>query len=195
MSELNHEELKEIIKEIDSEKDNRYRWLSHLAISIAFMALFTTVADTFSDKLNGDSAGLKADSVLLRNEATNHWTYYQAKVLREKMYDIANSLQERDQFREKIDQYKSEKADIRKKAEKLDEESRTKSDLSDKMYKAHRTFAFSIGFFQTGIAIASVASLTHSRRTWYGSIAISLFGLSVVIYGLISVLIQEIPLW
>jgi hypothetical protein len=195
LSELNHEELKEIIREIDDEKDSRYRWLSHLAISIAFMALFTTIADTFSDKLNGDSAGLKADSVLLRNEATNHWTYYQAKVLREKMYDIANSLEQRKKFQEKIEQYRAEKADIRKKAEKLDTESRTKSDLSDKMYKAHRTFAFSIGFFQTGIAIASVASLTHSRRTWYGSIGVALFGLGVVIYGMISMVLLGIPLW
>lgn len=195
MSDIDHEELVKIVDEIDKEKDKRYRWLSHLAISIAFMALFTTVADTFSDKLNGDSAGLKADSVLLRNEATNNWTYYQAKVLREKMYDIANSIDPKEKFKKKADQYNLEKADIRKKAERLDKDSRKKSELSDKMYKAHRIFAFSIGFFQTGIAIASVASLTHSKRTWYGSIAISIFGLSVVLYGIFTVLKQGIPLW
>jgi hypothetical protein len=111
------------------------------------------------------------------------------------MYDIANSLEPREKFKEKVDQYRADKAEIRKKAEKFDKESVTKSDLSDKMYKAHRIFAFSIGFFQTGIAIASVASLTHSKRTWYGSIAISGFGLAVVLYGLFTVLSQEIPLW
>jgi hypothetical protein len=179
-------ELKKIISDVESDRDEKDKWLQLLSLSIALMALLTTFADYFSDKLSGDSAGLKADSVLIRNEATNLWTYYQAKVLREKMYSIAGEIKDDKNFRETAIRYSEEKQDIKAQAKQKDKIWKEKSDLSDHLYEVHRIFAFSIGFFQTAIALGSVATLTRSRNIWYFSLLLTLIGTVVIGYGFLS---------
>ena len=132
------------------------------------------------------NAGLfKNNAAIKKTEASNQWNYYQAKSSKQNMAELALALVAEDkkpQYQQEVDRYKSEKAEIKLGAEKLEAESTAWDRQSDAQMHQHHRWAQATTALQISIALAAIALLT--RRKWLGYGMLVVASLGIVLGGL-----------
>ena len=136
-------------------------WISWVALSTAILAVLAAIAGLLSgERVN--------EAMMNQIEASDQWSYYQAKSIKAAVLDakIALSATPSEQDREKTAKYQGEEPEIKSEAER--KEAAAKSN-----FHKHEVFARGVTMFQIAIAIAAISALTKRRRFWIVSL---LFG-------------------
>ena len=156
-----------------------------------FVAVYAVVMAVTA--LGGSNAG--KDMVMAQQKASNQWAYYQAKVVRENMYQLAaenmeleleeagdksraKELREKKlaEYRKKAATYKAEKEEIMAEAKKLEEE-------RDVAARRDPYFDYAEVLLQISIVLASVAMLSGKKWAFYASLAVAGIGLVLCANG------------
>ena len=165
-------------------------WLNYLAITTVILAVFATLAT-----YNGGKYSTR--SVVDQNQASDQWSYYQAKSIKGYLYEVqADKLEldlkvmpedlaarAQDDFGKKIDSYRSkirkyedEKKEIQEKARLLE------TDRDD--CKIHsKFFGYAIIFLQIAILLCAIAGFTKQKYLWYASIFLGVIGIYCFVQG------------
>ena len=144
-------------------------------------AILATVGALFSymGGATQANAGLhKNDAAIKKTEASNQWNYYQAKSSKQNLSELALELAPESRkafYTDEIKRYKTEKADIKLAAEKLEAESKAWDDKSAEQMHQHHRWAQATTALQIAIAMAAIALLTKKR--WLEKLV---FGVSTV---------------
>ena len=135
-----------------------------------FTAIIATVGAIFGymGGATQANAGLyKNNAAIKKTEASNQWNYYQAKSSKQNLSELALELapaSKKEFYENEIKRYKSEKADIKKDAEKLEAEAKAWDERSDNEMHQHHRWAQATTALQVSIALAAIALLT--RKDW-----------------------------
>ena len=136
-------------------------WISWVALSTALLAVLAAIAGLLSGKHVNEA-------MMNQIEASDQWSYYQAKSVKAAVLDAKTALltapSEKD--RENTARYEKEESEIRSEAEH--KEAAAKSN-----FHKHEVFARGVTMFQIAIAIAAISALTRKRPFWIVSL---LFG-------------------
>jgi len=131
------------------------------------------------------------EEILLQNESTNRWAYYQAKNIRRHTYElfldllaVSNVRDEQaaakvhDKYAKEVGRYEDEQKEIEAEARKLEAETRL---------ARHRADRFDLGevFLEIALVVSSITLLTRRRPFWYLGIGLTLVGLVVAASGLL----------
>jgi len=142
--------------------DSLGRWVA------VFTALLATVGAIVSyQNGNSESRGLeyKNAAILKKSEASDQWSYYQAKSIKETI--VRSAFAANDQGRDKLlaeaDRYAKEKGDIEKAARGLDAEAKLLDEQSEKAVHPHHRLAQALVLVQVAIALAALTVLTRQR--------------------------------
>ncbi len=167
--EIPTEHLHETIQEKAEEMHNAGSWFRFVAISTALMAVFAAIS--------GLIAGHYSNEALIDQiQASDQWSFYQAKGIKAEiktleskagMVDVNAALK-----------YKAEQQEIKKEAEKLQNESKT-------LLKKHVSLAQAVTLFQIAIAISAISMLTKMKSLWITSLFISLAGIVFFMIGFV----------
>jgi hypothetical protein len=157
--------------------------------SIAVMtAILATVGALFSymGGATQANAGLyKNNAAIKKTEAGNQWNYYQAKSGKQNLAELAIALlpeERKGQYKDEVERYKKEKADIKAAAEKLEAESTGWDQQSDAQLHLHHRWAQATTALQISIALAAIALLTRRKWLEYGMFGVASVG--IVLGGL-----------
>ncbi|MEI7652187.1 MAG: DUF4337 domain-containing protein [Verrucomicrobiota bacterium] len=166
-----------------------------VSIMTAILATFGAVFSFLGASHQSEAANLKNDAILLKNEANqlrtqaaNQWAFYQAKSTKQNLAELGASLTNSDATRSKltgeIERYKTEKAEILKKAQALDADADSKDaevgpliEESRRLMHPHHMLAQAITFIQVGIALASICALTKVKALFWASATASAIGI------------------
>ena len=135
-----------------------------------FTAIIATVGAIFGymGSATQAAAGLyKNDAAIKKTEASNQWNYYQAKSSKQSLMELAVELApatKTEHYLNQIERYKTEKADIKIGAEKLEAQAKEFDELSDAQMHQHHRWAQATTVLQVAIALAAIALLT--RKVW-----------------------------
>jgi len=136
-------------------------WISWVALSTAILAVLAAIAGLLSGRHVNEA-------MMNQIEASDQWSYYQAKSIKATVLDakisLAGTPNESDQS--KRDRYEKEQEEIKSEAEH--KEAAAKSN-----FHKHEVFAGGVTMFQIAIAIAAISALTKRPRFWIVSL---LFG-------------------
>jgi hypothetical protein len=150
------------------------RWISWVALSTAVLAVFAAIAGLLSGKRANEA-------VISQIEASDQWSYYQAKSIKAAVLDTKMSLagapDESD--RAKADRYEREEKQIKSEAERKESEAKS-------YFHQHEVFARGVTMFQIAIAVAAVSALTRKRRFWMVSLVFGAAGCVFVVLGAIA---------
>jgi Na+/glutamate symporter len=150
-----------------------------------FTAVIATVGAIFSymGGATQASAGLyKNNAAIKKTEASNQWNYYQAKSSKQNLSELAVELApgtKKDFYEGEIKRYKTEKAEIKVAAEKLEAESKEWDHQSDEQMHQHHRWAQATTALQVAIAMAAIALMT--KRKW---LEWAMYGMGVVGLGI-----------
>ena len=166
--------------------EKKERWLSFLALTTVILAVCATLA-TFK------GGGFSTRSVMSQNQASDQWSYYQAKSIKSYIYEVQKekltlelpTLEAKapqaalEEYRKKIEEYgtkitkyEGEKGEIQKEAKKFES-------IRDDAQKHSQAFGIAVIFLQIAILLSSIAALIKKKIIW-------VLGMAVGIVGIIS---------
>jgi hypothetical protein len=178
------EEAMEEAKHLDKEES---KWLSYISLSTAIIAIVTALAGLYEAQVTSKTMLLKNEAVLYQAQASDQWSFYQAKGVKGHLYEINAEVFPKlsDEFTKKAEKYKKDQEKIKKDAQKLETIRDQKSEESEYYYEKHHILSFAITFLQISIALASISALTRNKQFWLGSLMISVIGATIGLYTLI----------
>lgn len=158
-------------------------WMNYLALTTVVFAVCATLST-----LKG--GGFSTRSVMSQSQASDQWSYFQAKSIKGYVYELQKEKFEMDlkagrsmnkalaadyekriaAYQEKIGRYEKEKEEIRRKAEELE----SRRDLSQRHSGA---FGMAAMFLQIAILLSSISALMKQKYFWFIGMAAGCFGL------------------
>lgn len=158
-----------------------------------FTAIIATVGAIFGymGGATQAAAGLyKNDAAIKKTEASNQWNYYQAKSSKQNLMELALELapaSKADYYKGQIERYKTEKADIKVSAEKLEAQSKEFDDMSEAQMHQHHRWAQATTVLQVAIALAAIALLTRKIWVEYAMFGTGALGIAVGILAALHI--------
>ncbi len=185
-------ELKEFIADLkqdraaQKEKERREAWTKYTAVSLVFIAVLAAIASQWSGKYSGKVLVELNDSTFKQAQASDQWSYYQAKSIKQNLYESIRELaaktpgtnggpgkQALEAFNAKVAKYDSEKAEIKQKAEQLEKERDAARAAATSASEHGGGMGLAIAIFQISIALASICMVTKKRPLWYVSLVLA----------------------
>src|SRR6266540_5129090 len=149
-------------------------WISWVALSTAILAVLAAIAGLLSGRHVNEA-------MMNQIEASDQWSYYQAKSIKASVLDakisLATTPDESDQS--KRDRYEKEQEEIKSAAER--KEAAAKSN-----FHKHEVFAGGVTMFQIAIAIAAISALTRKPRFWIVSLLFGAAGCAFLVLAAIA---------
>jgi hypothetical protein len=179
--EVETERLHEAIHE-EMEKEGG-GFLKRIALTTAVLAAFAAVASLYAGSTDTEALVLKDEATRLQVQASDQWTYYQAKGIKAGLEEaaaaawIAAGKQPPPAYGDNQKRYKKEQQAIFEQAKEKERQRDEKSAEADHLLHREHGFAKAVTYFQISIALGAVAALTRKRWVWVGSILVGLGGI------------------
>ncbi|MGB8582534.1 MAG: DUF4337 domain-containing protein [Candidatus Sulfotelmatobacter sp.] len=165
-----------------AERAREDRSLAAVSLTMAVLAVMVAVVTLLGHRAH-------TEEVVLQAKASDQWSYYQAKNIRqhedELFADLTATVANTDagataKFREKsaqdAERYKHDKADIQDEARKLENEVAMERKRADRYDLAEV-------FLEIGLVITSITLLSGRRIFWHLGIVVSVIGVVVAVLG------------
>jgi len=185
--EVETEKLNEAIHEELAKEGGGF--LKRIALTTAVLAAFAAVAALKAGSTVNEALVLKTESTQLQAQASDQWTYYQAKGLKGAVQEGARNTWEAAgkpvprKITEQITRYSAEQVEISKAAKEKEQERDRKSAEADLLLHQHHRFANTVALFQVSIALGAIAALTRNQNLWWGSIILGLTGIGLSLFA------------
>lgn len=177
--------MAEDIRELEEQaKEAAEHNLAPVTVTMAILAVLVASVSLLGHRAH-------TEEILLQNQATDHWAYYQAKEIRRRSYELfvdelsVFSLQNGEQaskikekYDKEIERYKDEGKDIQAEAKKAE---------AEVMVQQHRANYFDLGevLLEAALVICSITLLTRKRIFWVFGCLLGLIGLGIGAAGLL----------
>jgi uncharacterized protein DUF4337 len=176
--EIETDKLHETIEEEVEREGGSF--LKRIALTTAIFAALAAIAALRGGATVNEALLLKTEATRLQVEASDQWTYYQAKGIKAATAEAARTSwlaiakEPPAEYAEKEKRYSEQQAEIQKKAQELEKQRDEKSAEADQLLHHHHRYANAVALFQVSIALGAVAALTRNRAVWYGSLLLGL---------------------
>src|SRR5215469_3269589 len=149
------------------------KWISWVALSTAILAVLAAIAGLLSGKHANEA-------MMSQIEASDQWSYYQAKSIKAAVLDAKTAFTGADG----ADQSKRERYE--KEQEEIKSEAEHKQAAAKSYFHKHVVFARGVTMFQIAIAIAAISALTKKRSFWVVSLVFGAFGCAFLVLAAIA---------
>jgi len=177
-------ELKEKIDERIEAMEEREspRWVKYLSLSTAIVAVFAAVASLQSGAYSNEAILEKSEAMLNQSRASDQWAFFQAKGVKASINDAESMIIDGKpelaaKLEAKAKKYEVEQEQIKKEAEKLEEQVKENNEASEHLMHKHHKFAYTVTMLQIAIALSAIAALTRKKALWYLGLAVSAGGI------------------
>jgi hypothetical protein len=158
----------------------------YVAIFTAILATLGAIVSYQGGATQNQAMLYKNEAVLKKAQASDQWSFYQAKSSKQHLMELAIDLAPKEKtefYRKQAEKYDKEKNGIKQQAEQLDKESLKADELSEHEMHPHHRLAQAMTLIQIAISLASITVLT--RRRWLFGLAIASAAGGLVLTGLV----------
>ena len=165
--------------------------LRTVALTTAIFAAAAAIASLEAGSTVNEALILKTESTRLQAEASDQWTYYQAKGLKAAISEagkgawLAAGKQPPAELIANQQRFADDQAKSKAHAEALEKQRDEKSLEADHLMHHHHFFAQAVALLQVAIALGAVAALTRKRAVWIGSVLLGVAGAAMFGYVLL----------
>lgn len=159
-----------------------------VAITTAIISVFLAISSILGNQAGGDST-----SNLI--QANDQWSFYQAKSIKQNVYDVNKNMLEVElsnpnnpkayndalklkitDFNNTVNRYNKEKLDIQNNATMFSQLSQADNDKSN-------VYNYANGIYQISIILAAIALLAKRRYMWVLSLSLGIIGLGFSLFA------------
>ena len=156
-------------------------FITTVSVTIAILAVIAATVGSLETVESGAAISEKNEAVLRQSQASDKYAEYQAKSLKQKMYEIAiaNGTPKAEDFGKTVERYIGESKDIQKEAEEFVKQRDEKLKESNMHEGRHHVLTTGVTLLHVAIAVATVAIITKGQKwPWYVAIAMGLAGVA-----------------
>jgi Na+/glutamate symporter len=153
-----------------------------LAVITAILATVGAIFAYMGGATQANAGLYKNDAAIKKTEASNQWNYYQSKSSKQNLSELAMELAPESRktfYADEVKRYKTEKAEIKLEAEKLEAASKDWDDKSAEQMHQHHRWAQATTALQIAIAMAAIALLTKKR--WLEKLVLGVSTVGIVV--------------
>ena len=167
-------------------------FLKRIAMTTVVLAALGAIAALKAGSTVNEALVLKTESTRLQAQASDQWTYYQAKGVKAAVQEATKATWEAagkvvpEKLPKQIARYAEEQAEIKKAAEEKEKDRDEKSAEADHLLHQHHRFANTVALFQVSIALGALAALTRNRSVWWGSLIVGLSGIPLFVLAFLG---------
>ena len=180
------ETLKSFIAELKAdraaqkEKEKREAWTKYTSLSLVLLAVLAAVATQWGGKFSSRTLVKLNDATFSQAEATDQWGYYQAKSIKQNLYEISrDQLQGKgeptaslvslqlEKIDSKIAQYVKDKEDIQAKAKGFEKDREQARDAAKHSSNQGGEMGLAVSIYQIAIAMGSICLVVKKKPLWY----------------------------
>lgn len=157
----------------------RDRFAGTLAVITAILATIGAIFSYMGGATQANAGLFKNNAAIKKTEASNQWNYYQAKSSKQNLAELALALVAENRkplYRDEVERYRKEKAEIKLAAEKLEAEAATWDKRSDEQLHLHHRWAQATTALQVAIALAAITLLTRRKWLEWGMFGVAALG-------------------
>ena len=128
----------------------------------------------------------KNEAAIQKTAASNQWNYYQAKSNKQNLAELSITLTSGDvqeKYRQEVERYKQEKAEIKADADRLEAVAREADKKSEVEMHVHERWALATTLLQIAIALSAITLLTRKRWLLAGVFGATGLGLLAGVMG------------
>lgn len=155
---------------------------STIAVVTAVLATVGALCAYMGGATQANAGLFKNNAAIKKTEVSNQWNFYQAKSSKQNLAELAIALvpeERRAVYKEEVERYKKEKAEIKLAAEKLEAASADWDRKSDEEMHVHHRWAQATTALQVSIALAAMALLTKKRWLEWGMFGVAALGVAL----------------
>jgi len=144
---------------------------SRLAVLTAVLSTVGAIFGYLGGHSQNAALLYKNEASIVKTAASNQWNYYQAKSNKQNLAELSLVLttgEAQQKFKQAVDRYQLEKAEIKTQAEKLEAEVDTANKNSEMEMHVHERWAMATTLLQIAIALAAITLLTRKRWMLFG---------------------------
>jgi hypothetical protein len=136
-------------------------------------AIFATIGALFGymgGATQNDALMFKNEAAIRKTEASDQWSFYQAKSSKQNLAELGATLASGEQqakYLQEVERYKREKDEIMPEARKLEQQSKEAEAMSEASLHVHHRWAQAMTLIQIAIALAAITILTRNRGLQY----------------------------
>lgn len=159
---------------------------SRLAVLTAVLSTVGAIFGYLGGHAQNAALLYKNEASIVKTAASNQWNYYQAKSSKQNLAELSVVLttgEAQQKFKQAVDRYQLEKAEIKLQAEKLEADVDTANKSSELEMHVHERWALATTLLQISIALAAITLLTRKRWMLFGVFGASGVGLVVGAMG------------
>jgi hypothetical protein len=166
------------------------RMIRLIALSTAILAALAAIASLRAGATVNEALVLKTEATQLQAQASDQWSYYQAKGIKGAVAAATVSLWRAagkvppPAAESAVVRYATEQKAIMDSAHATERERDARSAQADQLLEQHHGFAYAVAFFQIAIALGAVAALTRSKPVLALSLLAGVVGLFLFIVRL-----------
>lgn len=151
-----------------------------IPLSITVMAVIAAIFGSLETTSSSTAVFARSDAAVRQSEASDLWSFYQARSIKKNMYEIAaqqaGASEGAAALKAKADQYGVEETDLQGKAKAKEEEVRRQEAISEAAMERHHKLAIATNIVHLAIALASISIVMRRRWLWYGSLVVVTIG-------------------
>ena len=163
-------------------------FISRVSISIAVLAVLAATVGSLETIEAGGAITSASEAVLSQDKATDLWAEFQSDSIKKNLYGIAADAggAKAQKYADTSKEEGGKQTEVRKKAEE-DEAERDKLLSASRLHEhRHHWLTAAATLLEIGIAICTVAIITHKRPFWLGSLALGAGGLALAAFAFLS---------
>jgi hypothetical protein len=169
------------------EAAHKRHWLDHAARTTAVLAVLAAVS-------SGQYANQFSRTILAQAEASDQWSYYQAKSIKRHLVASQTELLTalsltRPEAASQINKLQADDVEAGKKYDRELAEARTKAESIEATKRLHEKqgnwFQGAFIVLQAGVVLCTIASSSKRKELWVIAILLGVVGLGLVGYGVV----------
>jgi hypothetical protein len=164
-------------------KEKAEAWTRGAGVSVVFVAVLAAVATQWGAKYSGRTMTALNDATYAQTLASDQWSFYQAKSIKQNFYEVARDQEEANpsertpkivaDFTSNAIRFSEEKLAIKSAAEKLDRQRQSDREMAHAWSTKGGAMGLSVSVYQLAIAVASIAILMKRKPFWFASLVLA----------------------
>mgnify|MGYP001767364699 CR=1 FL=1 len=152
-----------------------------VSATIAGLAVVAAIIASLESMETASLLGAKNEAVLKQSQASNQWAYYQAKSVKQNLYELAipTAGEKAADYAARAKRYDEEIVEIQKKANELEEARDHALHQGEGHEHRHHGLTIAATLVHVGIAVTTLAIITKGKRwPWYAGMALAAAGVA-----------------
>lgn len=182
------EDVKELIASIKAEKlalkekEARDSWTKFVSLTLVCLAVLTAIATLKGGGFTTRTLKELNEATFQQAHASDQWAFFQAKSIKQNLYEIEGDLTPKDadakaieKVKAKVEKYGKEKDEIMKEAKAHEVKRDVARANAEKVALLSKDMGMAITLFQVSVALGGICLITKRKWLWFASLGLGAF--------------------